>query len=368
MKWFAVAAFTGAGLFAGCGSKAEPSAPATDAVSTDDVAVDAAAGTDANADVGKDVAKDVAKDVPIPECKTRGGAYIVDGICNSGESSIPFACLQAKDCDLTWITDYRTWSGKLSGLDYSLTNQKGDETIAGNFTSADSGKYSYDSGSVHCDATFNRLDPTQADSLCCDVMAQDCKAGDACVVVSEKPGTDVIFTTGCIPLASSVTVEGGNCAPSASQSACQKGSLCVLTPGSTSSGKCVKQCQKSSDCGGLQCSVVTTAPRSGICQSSCAPFSDETGSPCASGETCVPTTVVNDSYVREIGTSCQGVGTGGKGATCTYTSDCGGGLVCTSGGCASLCDTKHPCAAGSKCTDFGIPNSSTAPAGFGFCK
>ena len=357
-------------LCGACGSKASTSDGVdaiTDVTNADVTAAgsDATSGTDATAD-SKDA---TTKDVPVPSCASRVGAYTIDGTCTGGASSITFACMLAKDCDVSWVSDYRAWSGPLKGNDFTLASPDGTENLVGSFDSTSTGFYHYDNGSLTCDATFTFMDPSTADSLCCDVITNDCKTGDACVVVDEKPGTVDILTTGCMPLAANPTAEGAACTQSATESPCAAGSICIRTTGGTGNdGFCQHLCQRVGDCkSGQQCDIVTDAPRSGICDTPCAPFSDETGSACPTGQACVPTTTAGADYMRSVSAVCAAAGIAALGATCGSGTYCASGLVCIKSACTPMCDTKHPCATG-KCTGYGLPNAASAPAGFGFCQ
>jgi hypothetical protein len=359
----------GVALVGACGSKTVDNDGADVqedvSVGSDASATDTASGTDATTDS----ADATIKDVPAPSCASRVGAYTIDGTCTGGASSITFACLVAKECDVSWVSDYRAWSGPLKGNDFTLASPDGTENIVGSFDSTSTGFYHYDNGSLTCDATFTTFDPSQADSLCCDVLANDCKTGDVCVVVAEKPGTTEILTTGCVPLAANPTEEGGACTQSATESQCPAGSLCVRTTGSSGNdGFCQHMCQRVTDCkGGQQCDIVTDAPRSGLCDTACEPFADVTGTTCPAGQACVPTTIAGTDYLRSISTVCATPGTAALGKACGSGTYCAAGLVCSQSVCTPICDDKHPCTTG-KCTNFGLPNASSAPAGFGFCK
>ena len=359
-----------AALVSACGSKTTTSDSSADAmddvsVGSDASATDTASGTDATIDAKPDVAKDVV----IPSCASRVGAYTIDGTCTGGASSITFACMLAKDCAVSWVSDYRAWSGPLKGNDFTLASPDGTENLVGSFDSVSTGFYHYDNGSLTCDATFAVYDPSTADSLCCDVLANDCKTGDACVVVSEKPGDTAILTTGCIPLAANPTAEGGACTQSATETQCPAGSLCVRTTGSSGNdGSCQHMCQRASDCkGSEQCDIVTDAPRSGLCDTACKPFADVAGTACPTGQACLPTTVAGNDYLRSVSTVCGAPGTAALGKACGNGTYCAAGLVCISSACTPICDDTHACATG-KCTNFGLPNASSVPAGYGFCK
>lgn len=341
-----------------------------DAVTGSDTVSDTANGTDATTDSKADSKADATKDVAAPSCASRVGAYAIEGTCSGGASSITFGCMLAKDCEMTWVGDYRAWSGTLTGNDFTLASTDGSENFTGSFDSASTGFYHYDNGSLTCDATIAYIDPTAADSLCCDVLANDCKSGDSCVVVAENVNSAPVLTTGCVPLAASPTAEGGACTQSATETGCAVGNLCVRNTGSTGNdGTCQHLCQQVSDCkSGQQCDIAADAPRAGLCDKACAPFADEAGGEtCPTGQNCLPTLVSGDKYARFISTTCGTAGTATEGLKCGNGVACGLGLVCVKSACTPICDTKHACAKGA-CTSFGLPNASTAPAGFGYCQ
>ena len=350
---------------AACGTSTTATTTATDdtAVTDNDATSDTGAGgTDATSDT---TTADVGKDVAGPSCASRAGAYTVEGQCTGGASSITFACMMANACELSWVSGYRAWTGPLTGTHFELASPSGAETITGDFQSADIGTYTYNGG-VTCDATMTRLDPSQADSLCCDVKLQDCKSGDACVVVQEKAGVTTVLTTGCLPLAATPLAEGATCTQSGSESPCAAGLLCVRSATSTGdTGTCIRECIGDTDCtGGTACATVVDAPRAGICRPQCVPFADGA---CPSDQTCRATSFADATATQYMAGECSPNGKLADGATCTQSIDCGAGEICTTTGCKAQCDSKHPCASGT-CTDFGLKLGKGVTAGFGFCK
>ena len=355
--------------------EAEVDAGSADAKADQTAASDGGSGDSGGTDsaAGGADAKDTksGKDVNAPACATRAGAWDVDGTCGGGNSSITFACMLASGCNLTWVADYRTWSGPLTGVDYLLTNADSTETITGQFTSADTGTYTYASGPLSCDATMARHDATSANSLCCDVLANDCGGGEACVVVGESVNGELVATTGCLPLAKNATEEGAACTQSAAEAPCKPGAICIRTSAKGPEGVCRHQCTRSSDCQpGEQCEVTASAPRAGVCAAACAPFADEAGgAACGDGRACGPTVVADGTYQRAISAGCTPAGSVAVGGKCGAGLACAAGAVCDPKAltCTPLCDTKHPCAAG-KCGGYGLPNAASLPPGFGYCK
>lgn len=360
----------------GCGAAAAP------AIDNDGSAADAPADlTEAAADAGVDIAADAAadaaakdaskKDVPLPTCASRAGGYSIDGQCSNGGTPVPYACMLVKDCELTWVADYRTWVGPLTGADFKLVGAEGADTITGSFKDADTGAYQYKGGNLTCDEEMTRMDATVADSLCCDVTAQLCGKDSACVIVAEPNGSQDITTTGCVGLAAAATVEGGVCAIMNHGSNCQGGLQCAnLTGGKDkASFRCTKLCTKATECpASANCVVVATAPRAGLCEQNCSPFAElASAATCTDTATCMPRLTADAQAVRVIAGACVTAGDAEAGASCTYSNDCKVNLVCADKKCSAMCDAKHACANG-VCTDFGTKLSDTAPVGWGYCK
>ncbi len=359
----------------GCGAAATPAA--TDAETAADAAADLTASADDTVDIAADVAADASpkdakkNDVPLPTCASRAGGYQIDGQCSNGGKPVPYACMLVKDCELTWVADYRTWSGPLTGVDFKLVGADGADTITGKFNDADTGSYQYQGGNLTCDEEMTRVDATVADSLCCDPVAQLCGKDSACVIVAEPNGSQDITTTGCVGLAAAATVEGGVCTIMNHGSNCQIGLQCANFTGSKdkSAFRCAKLCTKATECpASANCVVVATAPRAGVCEQNCSPFA-ELASPatCTDGATCVPRLTADAQAIRVIAGACVTAGDAELEASCTYSTDCKSNLVCADKKCSPMCDSKHPCANGT-CTDFGAKLNDTAPVGWGYCK
>lgn len=379
VRRFSLVAFA---LTAACAETAAPAKPADTASGAQDAtaAADSAADTTA-ADSAKlaetalpdvkssDAVKDVSKVVP---CADRAGGYVVDGQCSNGAQSIPYACMLVKGCDLTWETDFRDWSGPLTGNDYALANAGKTDTITGTFTGETTGKYTYKGGSLTCEATMEKFESTFASDICCSVTGQACSQPDtACVPIQDSAGPVNIVTTGCVPLAQAATTEGAPCSAAPGKLTCKAGLICSKDGGAADkdAGHCKKLCVAKTDCGqGQACVIVTGAPKSGVCAPVCSPFA-ELGSAggCKAGETCAATAVSDGKGERGIGGECVASDDGKEGASCSSGSGCANGLACVDKKCAPYCDNGHPCKSGS-CTNFGLPNGPDVGAGFGYCK
>jgi hypothetical protein len=351
-----------------------PAATPTDSASVADTTTTADSGLDGGTDAksgpdgcSADVCppQDVKQDTGPVACAARAGGYAVDGTCSGGGASIPYACMLAQGCQMTWEVDFRDWTGPLTGNDYALKNASGSETITGSFDTPTTGNYHYASATLTCDASLERIEPSHASRLCCSPLGQDCDKGQACVPVLETLDSGDVLTTGCLDLAKDVTGLGGACTLQQDESQCQVGLVCLSGAGQTTAS-CRKLCAKAGDCGGSEtCAGLTGAPRTGFCSASCTPFADGTG--CAKTDACTITRVVDDKGAAVLGTICIVPGGAVAGGTCKAGVDCGAGLACISGKCRPMCDAQHACASG-KCTDLGIALGKTLGAGFGTCE
>ncbi len=372
MFWAAVvgSATAMATLTAGCGSDATTAAAADAAVSDSKVADSTSKDGVATDTVAGDVAKaDSKTDTFTPSCAQAAGAWAVTGTCSNGASSIPFACMKAKGCTLTWEADFREWTGTLAGADYHLTNAAGSENIDGHFKSADMGSYTFSTKGLTCDATMDRFSSDLSDQLCCDVVAQDCQgAGKVCVPMLDTGSGAEIVTTGCLDVAGdATTTAGATCNGNGLPLTCGKGLLCVKPTGAGGSGQgaCAKLCANAGDCGTSQsCVIASGAPKSGVCEAGCTPLASKDG--CGDGQFCGPAALSDSSGQRVMGGACAVGGTVKAGEKCSGSGQCQVGAICASGACAALCDNAHPCPTGT-CTGFGLTLAGSAPAGFGYC-
>ncbi len=351
--------------------------PAATPAAKPDAAADALAAADVAADGqttdlgAKDTAKDVPADVVVP-CSARAGGYLVDGTCSNGGSSIPYACMLVKGCELTWESDFRDWTGPLTGVDYALKNADGKETITGHFTSATTAEYQYKSSALTCDSTMELVEPSAATRLCCDPALQDCGVGQACVPVSESVGGNPVATTGCVDLAKDATSLGAVCTQDPNESPCAKGLVCVSMVGGKAAdfSHCQKLCVGAGDCGsGETCVILGGTPKAGLCTQACSPFSDAAAAlHCPSGQACAVTSVSDAKAERVLGGLCIVPGGAAVGAKCSSGAECGAGLVCFGKECQALCDDKHACASPATCKAFEGGVNPALGASFGSCQ
>lgn len=335
-----------------------------------DVAADTVAKETAAVDIKTvDVVKDTGKTVP---CAARAGGYVVDGTCSNGGSSIPYACMLVKGCELTWQTDFRDWTGPLVGNDYTLVNAAKTDKIAGHFDDETSGTYTYEGGTLTCNASMALFETTFATDICCDPVAQACsEAGTACVPIQDGLAAALIVTTGCVALSETATSLGAPCSTAPGKLTCQKGLICGGDGAGAAkdAGHCKKLCVGQGDCAaGQGCTIITTAPKGGVCAAICSPWAEKgTATACGDGEGCIPQTVSNAKAERVMGSRCIAVPGGKAGDACTTADGCSNGLACVGKACAPLCDDAHGCKTGA-CTGFGVTNGGDVGAGFGYCK
>lgn len=375
-----------AGLLGACGQATAPpvaadGSAAAEVAAQDAVAAaaDAAKGADTTAaDAATDgaAAKDVATidakaDASKPiACADRAGGYLVDGKCSNGGTSIPFACMLVKGCDLTWQTDFRNWSGPLIGNDYTLVNAAKTDKIVGKFENATGGTYTYEGPGLTCNATMERFESTFATDICCSVVGNSCSdAASACVPIQESAGPANIVTTGCVPLADAPTTVDAPCSAAAGKLTCKAGLMCIKDSVKGDGGHCKKLCVAAGDCpAGQGCTIASAAPKAGVCFAVCSPFAAATDPlGCPQGQACMPLTASDAQAERVMGARCVPTEGGKIGDSCGSGANCENGAVCVAKSCAAICDDAHPCKAGS-CTGFGVANGPDVGNGFGYCK
>lgn len=362
----------------GCGSSTSTASKA-DAASTADSAGDSTPTGDASGDStptgdtsgdskGGDAqtSDSKASDTTAFSCAQAAGAWAVTGTCSNGGGSIPYACMKVKDCTATWETDFRDWTGSLTGADYHLKNAAGSESIDGHFDDGNSGSYTFKGGSLTCDATMVRYSSTASDQLCCDVIVQDCVGpGQGCVPMLEGDVGAEIVTTGCLALADNATTsEGAACDASGLPLSCGKGLLCIK--GNGGQGTCAKLCISAGNCGASQnCVIASGAPKAGVCETACTPLAGNNS--CGDGQFCGPAAAANAAGQRVMAGACSAAGTTKFGGPCQGSGECKADSLCISGVCAPQCDDSHPCDVGT-CTGFGLDLAQGMPANFGYCK
>ncbi len=109
-----------------------------------------------------------------------------------------------------------------------------------------------------------------------------------------------------------------------------RGSLCVAP--TTSEPPKTKECTEKADCGQGKACVAGVCS---VCGGTSGPCPCAGPSECASNEACVANACIP------------------KTATCTFSSECGPGLICAEGQCLSGCDAQKPCSSGFTC-DRGV--------------
>ena len=207
------------------------------------------------------------------------------------------------------------------------------------------------------------------DAQRCDLLGQDCAAGEKCRVVffndaagTQRAGTD------CAPDGS--VPEGDSCvrASGAGDDDCAAGGYCAYwgLPQSTPQERtCHAFCTEDGECdAGEICLGVGAIEVSGNCAATCEPFGDD----CVAGTHCSPIASVHDGE-RSIELICNFIGTGGEGSPCTFSTDCVADMACIflaadgASQCRPMCDAMHPCTFDSECR---VTDDTPMP-GLGFC-
>jgi hypothetical protein len=190
----------------------------------------------------------------------------------------------------------------------------------------------------------------------CDVVTQDCAAGEKCTLVSPDQFSAV---TACEPASGSDALDMP-CTSTADNDSCQKGLFCSSRgwPSNASGAllHCNKLCAKDSDCRtGEACTIETDDGLIGVCVKRCQPFDTS----CGAGEDCSTFYDDTDSTdaVEDFVWACRSVvGSGAPGANCTDDTDCAAHSICDDASiCAQLCDATNSCPGGDgglNCTSF----------------
>ena len=242
------------------------------------------------------------------------------------------------------------------GNTYKLASPKGDETITGEFTSADDGHYSYAGpGGLTCDADFSRLEPTVGNTPCCAPLGQDCAADEACVPVQEEGDAGAFITTECLPVAKAAVGKGESCKTGSGGLGCKAGLMCTAAIGSGKGAvsTCKALCVAADQCGSSEtCLILSGSPKAGLCDQACDLFAaaTDTGA-CANGGVCQPVSAIDAKGQPAVGSVCTAPSALKAGDACKGL-DCGAGLSCSKGVCQPLCDDDHPCPSGKKCGKF----------------
>lgn len=336
----------------------------------------AAPGADAAADV---VTPDAAASDAPPAgdggaCADFSGAWSITGTCSvPGFSPFPSACITQTGCAAQIVVTTGPTPGTVVGNQLTFTSMV--SGIALTCTATRSGEGTLQirceaGGLASCDAVAVRPTFPGATRWCCDVVAQDCGAGQRCNLVSTQPN-DSTAISACVPAGTltggaTCTREGGRLG--ADQ--CGAGLSCVnFGQAGTDDRTCQRLCRSSADCMGGVCLNVSSAPRAGICQTRC----EILGTDCAAGTCRYRTTwpaESPDTAPAVLMPSCQPVGTTMEGATCTLTTDCAATLTCARRAatdpytCRRVCDATHPCPMGTTCNGT---MSDTNPSASGAC-
>ncbi|MBX5480272.1 MAG: hypothetical protein IRZ16_00260 [Myxococcaceae bacterium] len=215
-------------------------------------------------------------------------------------------------------------------------------------------------GQMGCDAgescLLYQLPSSDFGSACfsgeCDLVAQNCPAGQKCTYVSDG-GVSVRACT-----ADGTDGEGAPCSLTATSNTCQKGLVCLpkTLPDGDAGTFCARFCYSNGDCANGEACFLTVAPNGNserplVCARPCDLFAQD----CPPGRGCYPGPTAPGCYPE---------GTVADGEPCTFSDECRPGSACVQQQCAPLCafpDGTPGCASGT-CTPLAIPGVSDAGA------
>ena len=251
-------------------------------------------------------------------------------------------------------------SSSVDGDSPDATGETGPSSDAGRdspIVTGDSGK----DGGVTCASPANAV---------CDIVAQNCKTGEECVVANGK-------TTECRPVESTEQLGVGRacCQDNRSGNPCLPGLICVggdgCTDGGPKTGRCSPACCEGDDqhCGksdpeGIAGSCDVTLSSGGkdlfrVCtySATCKPFKVQ---PCTGDDICI----VKDKLGTASCVSPFMLPAKTNRQPCTFGNECADGLICLGGGDAGSC--HYVCLLPNTTSPFdaGLEN---APAGMGGC-
>ena len=271
--------------------------------------------------------------------------------CDCNPGFIPWSCANDQACSSANHCSYPQWWCLPEGVSSSC--MKDPAFSPGRFQCAD-GREVRASCETSCQSVCE-------DTSRCDPVRQTCgsTARPKCTFLDSDAG---VVTTVCVARSGSVPL-GGACTRDLSTfeaiDDCAAGGVCSSL-GSPGSLRCRGFCSGSSGCdAGFHCVGFTEPPRVGLCSPGCELFSD-----CGPTSTCAPARDFDDRVVGR----CRELTPAALGTPCNLQSDCDAFQLCAvqsdgGEGCAALCDSSHPCDAGT-CTTI---DNSDLPAGSGFC-
>jgi hypothetical protein len=185
----------------------------------------------------------------------------------------------------------------------------------------------------------------------CSLSKQDCPTGQKCVEVNVGNMQNPIFSAQCVALAANPVGVNQTCMRMNGMDNCDKGLLCSTVTAPAGMRICLPICIQQSDCtnAGDQCVVAGAA---GVCAKPCTVYGSDcpSGMTCGSFQTAIASTMTNIILVP----TCRSIGMVALGGACMRSSQCPANAACgpSSGKCATLCDSSHPCPAST--TDGGI--------------
>lgn len=341
-------------------------------------------GTDAAGDLGVDVVDavdgslDAAPDGPgdvfavDASCDDFAGAYALSSICLPLSASLFGAmCVTQAGCEVTLVASGTVFHGHAIGSTVALvaTTAPG---LACTLTQTSSGLSAGCIDNVAgttCSGSASEIIVPAATRFCCDLLAQDCGAGQRCTLV--LAGDRGALVPACLPLRGSEP-EGASCARAMGMvgfDPCAAGLFCANTGlPSRDTRACRALCDRSTQCGaGGECYNLSSVETSGVCTPACTIGATD----CGAGMTCRYAPVLDAAGQPTYAGMCDPLGTTAHGGTCSDSADCVAGETCwyshTGPTCQTLCDNHVPCAAGQNCVST-APAGTPNPPGQGICQ
>lgn len=303
-------------------------------------------------------------------CGTLAGAYVGSGKCSAqGYVFPPALCVAQDGCNVqVMLRAGDHYDGVVNGEAFDVkTSKPVNIDCTGDLAGDGTATMSCTGAGITCSGDVKPVTLKGASTSCCDVMKQQCAAGERCQVVGSSD-PNALFT-GCIAddgkaASGEPCTRASDAAEDIGHDTCAKGGFCSgrgVLPGTY---VCRPYCWSASDCApGNICRETNAAPIAGYCLPLCKMGAGDT---CGQGLTCrigVGLGANGEQYEPH----CDPVGAGQPGDACKYSDECGEGVGCVGGMCRSYCDGSHPCAAGT-CTKLSGPLGPNLPADAGYCK
>ncbi len=339
-------------------------------------------GSDAGTDVAAtmdhpapiDATTDSAVDVaPVDAgCDDFEGAYALTSICLPLSASLFGAmCVTQIGCEVTVVASGTVFHGRATGSTVALQAATAPRTAC-SLTQTSSGLSVGcvdQAAATTCSGSATDVTVPTATRFCCDLLVQDCDAGQRCTLV--LAGDRGALMPACLPLRGTET-EGATCVRTMGMvgfDPCAAGLFCANTgQPSRDTRACRTLCNTSAQCtaGGV-CYNLSSVQTAGVCTPGCTIG----GTDCGTGMTCRYAPVLDAAGQSTYAGICDPLGTTALGGTCGDSADCVAGTTCgfSHGGatCQTLCDARTPCPTGLSCVSS-VPAGTPNPPMQGSCQ